>query len=66
MRRSILYAAPLAALFCTIPTLAMEVPTDFVVQNLNGVQQCIKTFTTTPDVDPATLMEAPFDYEGYT
>ena len=66
MRRSILYAAPLAALFCTIPTLSMEVPTDLVVQNLNGVQQCIKTFTTTPDVDPATLMEDPFDYEGCT
>ena len=34
---------------------AMDVPTDTVVQNLNGSQQVIKTFTVAPDEDPQTL-----------
>ena len=44
---------------------AMEVPTDTVVQNLNGSQQVIKTFTVAPDEDPQTLIEEPFELEGY-
>ena len=50
----------------TLPALAMEVPTSSVVQNLNGVQQYIKTYTVSPETDPASLIEDPFDYEGYT
>lgn len=46
--------------------MAMEVPTGSVIQNLNGVQQCIKTYTVAPGTDPATLIEEPFDLEGYT
>ena len=45
---------------------AVEVPTGSIIQNLNGVQQCIKTFTVSPGTDPETLIEAPFDVEGYT
>lgn len=49
-----------------VNALAMAVPTDTVVQNLNGVQQYIKTYTVPPDTDPESLIEAPFDYDGYT
>ena len=45
---------------------ASEIPTDVTVQNLNGSQQCVKTFTLPPSADPKSLMEAPFDHEGYT
>ena len=41
---------------------AMEVPTDTVVQNLNGSQQVIKTFTVAPDEDPQTLPVCPLPY----
>ena len=44
---------------------ALEVPTDTVVQNLNGSQQAIKTFTVSPEQDPAALIEEPFELEGY-
>ena len=46
--------------------MAMEVPTGSVIQNLNGVQQCIKTYTVAPETDPATLIEEPFEFEGYS
>ena len=55
----------LAALL-TISALALEVPTSSTVQNLNGVQQYIKTYTVSPETDPASLIEGSFDYEGYT
>lgn len=50
----------------SIGAFALEVPTGSVVQNLNGVQQYIKTYTISPETDPATLIEEPFTYEGYT
>ena len=50
----------------SIGAFALEVPTGSVVQNLNGVQQYIKTYTVSPETDPATLIEEPFTYEGYT
>lgn len=60
------------AILCVLLTLAMsvnafalEVPTDTVVQNLNGSQQAIKTYTIPPDQDPATLIEDPFELEGF-
>ena len=58
-------ALALAAML-TIHALAMAVPTDTLVQNLNGVQQYIKTYTVPPDADPGSLIEEPFDYDGYT
>lgn len=36
-----------------------------MVQNLNGSQQAIKTFTVSPEQDPAALIEEPFELEGY-
>ena len=60
------------AILCVLLTLAMsvnafalEVPTDTVVQNLNGSQQAIKTYTIPPDQDPAALIEEPFELEGF-
>lgn len=44
---------------------ALEVPTDTVVQNLNGSQQLIKTYVLPPDTDPQKLIEEPFEQEGY-
>lgn len=50
----------------SVNAMAMEVPTDTIVQNLNGSQMCVKTFTVSADTAPQSLMEEPFDYEGYT
>ncbi len=44
----------------SVNAFALEVPTDTVVQNLNGSQQAIKTYTIPPDQDPSTLIEEPF------
>ena len=46
----------LLMLVLTSNALALEVPTDTVVQNLNGSQQAIKTFTVSPEQDPACLL----------
>ncbi|MEG2680008.1 MAG: hypothetical protein RR949_08685 [Oscillospiraceae bacterium] len=50
----------------SVNAMAMEVPTGTTVQNLNGSQQYIKTYTVATGVDPQTLIEEPFDFEGYT
>ena len=52
------------ALALSVSAFAMEVPTSTVVQNLNGVQQYIKTYTVPTELDPQELIEAPFEYEG--
>ena len=44
---------------------ALEVPTNTTIQNLNGSQQLIKTYTLPPGADPQTLIEEPFEQEGY-
>ena len=44
---------------------ALEVPTDTTIQNLNGSQQLIKTYTLPPGADPQQLIEEPFEQEGY-
>lgn len=54
------------AVVCTVGAFAMEVPTETAVRNLDGVQQYIKVYTVPPDFDPQTLIEEPFNYEGYT
>lgn len=58
-------AALCLAVACAVPAIA-EVPTGTVIQNLNGVQQYIKTYTVPADVDPDSLVEESFDYDGYT
>lgn len=49
----------------TMSASALEVPTNTVVQNLNGSQQVVKTYTVSPEVDAQTLIEEPFQLEGY-
>ena len=44
---------------------ALEVPTDTTIQNLNGSQQLIKTYTLPPGTDPQHLIEEPFEQEGW-
>ena len=55
----------LLVLTLTTSAVALEVPTDTVVQNLNGSQQLIKTYVLPPDMDPQGLIEEPFEQEGY-
>ena len=49
----------------TMSASALEVPTSTVVQNLNGSQQVVKTYTVSPEVDARTLIEEPFQLEGF-
>lgn len=55
----------LLTLSMSVSAFALEVPSDTVVQNLNGSQQAIKTFTIPADQDPQSLIEQPFELEGY-
>ncbi len=52
------------ALVCTVSAFALQVPSTTVVQNLNGVQQYVKTYTVPVETDPQELIEEPFEYEG--
>lgn len=45
---------------------ATEVPETFVTENLNGQQRLVKTYTLAPDIDPETLKEPSFEYDGFT
>ena len=56
----LLLAAALVTNVC-----ALEVPTDTTIQNLNGSQQLIKTYTLPPGADPRQLVEEPFELEGW-
>ena len=59
------------ALFLLLVTIAMssalaaEVPEDMIVENLNGQQRIVKTYTLSPEVDPDSLREENFTYDGY-
>lgn len=55
----------LLTLSMSVSAFALEVPTDTVVQNLNGSQQAIKTFTIPANQNPQSLIEEPFELEGY-
>ncbi len=54
------------ALIFVTAARAAALPTDTVVQNLNGVQQCIKTYTLSPDYPSEKLAEAAFERDGYS
>ena len=60
-----LFMCLLLALTLTTSAAALEVPTDTVVQNLNGSQLLIKTYVLSPDADPQGLIEEPFEQEGF-
>ena len=55
----------LLALSMASSAFALEVPTETVVQELNGSHQMVKTYTLPPDIDPQDLAEAPFEQEGF-
>ena len=48
-----------------VNAFAAEVPESFVCENLNGQQRIVKTYVLSPNVDPDTLTEPAFNYEGY-
>lgn len=54
------------ALALTATVSAADVPISVVVQNLNGSQQYVETFTTATTTDPDTIIHEAFDHEGYT
>ena len=56
----------LLALSLMTSAFAAEVPEELVVENLNGQQRMVKTYVLPPEVDPETLKEPPFDYDGFT
>ena len=56
----------LLALSMATSAFAAEVPETFVTENLNGQQRLVKTYTLAPDIDPETLKEPSFDYDGFT
>ena len=55
----------LLALSMMTSAFAAEVPDSLVTENLNGQQRLIKTYTLSPDVDPDTLQEEDFTYDGF-
>ncbi len=66
MKKSIFAVALMLCMMCSTAAAAMEVPTDTIVQNLNGQQQMVKVYTLSPEQDAQALVEAPFEYDGYT
>lgn len=58
MRKAIL--CPVLALALSASAFAMEVPSDTVIQNLNGSQRVVKVYTLPPESDPEELIEEPF------
>ena len=56
----------LLALSLMTSAFAAEVPEELVVENLNGQQRLVKTYVLSPEVDPDTLKEPSFDYDGFT
>ena len=65
MKKYVPLIALALSLFLSTGAFAMEVPTNTVVQNLNGSQQVIKTYTIAPGTDPQELVEGPFVLDGY-
>ena len=63
MKKVIAFA--LTGVLLTGSAFALEVPSETVVQNLNGSQQVVKTYTLPLDADPQELIEEPFVLEGY-
>ena len=54
------------ALILVTAVQAAALPTDTVTRNLNGVQQCLKTYTVAPDYPPEKLAQEPFELDGYS
>ena len=54
------------ALIFVTAVQAAALPTDTTVRNLNGVQQCLKTYTVSPDYPPEKLAQELFELDGYS
>lgn len=65
MKKRIALLALAVVMALPINAFAMEVPTETIVQNLNGSQQVVKTYTLAPEYDPQELVEEPFELAGY-
>ena len=65
MKRYVILMALALSLAMPTSAFALEVPSETIVQNLNGSQQVIKTYTISPGADPQELIEEPFTLEGY-
>ena len=65
MKRYVILMALALSLAMPTSAFAQEVPSETIVQNLNGSQQVIKTYTISPEADPQELIEEPFTLEGY-
>ena len=57
--------AALLVLTAAAGATASPVPADTVVQNVNGVQQCVMTYTVPPGFDSGVLQKDPFELDGY-
>lgn len=57
---------PLLVLSMTANAFAAEVPDSLVVENLNGQQRMVKTYELSPGIDPESLKEPSFEYDGFT
>ena len=45
---------------------ASPVPDNLAVENLNGQQRMVKTYVLPPKIDPETLKEPSFEYDGFS
>jgi len=62
--RHLVICLSLCAVLAT-SAFAAEVPESLVAENLNGQQRIVKTYVLSPDVDPETLKEPTFEYDGF-
>ena len=63
MKRIIALFALLALL--TVSASAAYIPEDVLTENRDGRQLVIKTYTLSPQDDPADLVQPPFDLDGF-
>lgn len=52
-------------LLLSLSALAAHIPEEVITQNRDGRQLIVKTYTLSPQEDPAGLKEDPFDLEGF-
>ena len=55
----------LLAMSLTVSAFAAQIPDSLVVENLNGQQRLVKTYTLFPEIDPDELKEEDFSYDGF-
>ena len=67
MKKSISTAIVVAVLLCmTTTALAAAAPAEVERKNINGTEYIIKTYTLPPESDPAALIEADFEQDGFS